>query len=260
MAKKMTAEEVLEMEYALMAQYKKAEFQNKLHAAWNGAKGDQMEQMKRRQELTLPIQIPIITKYGFEGSKKGVAQSTAAVQSVPDQTEEMLKNHQVLMWLVDPDEQKSRPDFVPDAEIPEELKPVKPKIWAEDLVQRGSRWKVVGGGGKGGILVRKGKALDSAVYRFRLATGAIVLAESTITSRRLHYRKLMGDGPDFGWCSLVAPSKDAAESKPNRGLLLVPADIELSDELFDELADLTINAMEKTASKFVPPDLLALMN
>eukprot|EP00409_Alexandrium_fundyense_P000755 CAMPEP_0185912454 /NCGR_PEP_ID=MMETSP0196C-20130402/39587_1 /TAXON_ID=2932 /ORGANISM="Alexandrium fundyense, Strain CCMP1719" /LENGTH=101 /DNA_ID=CAMNT_0028633709 /DNA_START=37 /DNA_END=339 /DNA_ORIENTATION=+ len=95
---KMTKEQVLEMEESLMAEYKKKEFQDALHKVWKGASGNQMDQMKKRQELTLPIQIPIITKYGFEGSKKGLAQSTAAVQSCPDQTEEMLRNHQVLMW------------------------------------------------------------------------------------------------------------------------------------------------------------------
>jgi len=246
----MTGEQVLEMERALMEQYKKAEFQDKLHEAWKAAAGDTMEQMKKRQELCLPIQIPIVTKYGFEGTKKGVAQSTAAVQAVPDQTEEMLRNHQVLMWLTDPEEQKQKPDFVPDAEVPEFIRPPKPKVYLEDLLARGSPWVVVGGGDKGGILVRKGEALDSPFYHFRLATGARLVAESDVKGKRLHYRKLTGDGPDFGWVSISVPAK---------GLLVKPDEVEMDDELFKSFAERTFEAAkEKRPALLDVPELLAI--
>mmetsp|Transcript_108647 Transcript_108647/g.324925 ORF Transcript_108647/g.324925 Transcript_108647/m.324925 type:complete len:270 (-) Transcript_108647:97-906(-) len=262
----MTKEQVIEMEELLMVEYKKREFQDLLHKAWKDAQGDVMGRMKKRQELTLPIQIPIITRYGFEGSKKGLAQSTAAVQSCPDQTEEMLRNHQILMWLCDPDEQKARPDFVPDAEIPEELKPAKQTIYPEDLVARKSHWVVVGGQGKGGLVVRKGKALDSPFYNFRLATGARIMAETDITSKRMHYRKITGDGPDFGWISLVAPPNKADkenEPKPFKGMLVVPEGVELTDELYEQLAKITFEAEAKASTRFNPPEaseLLALEN
>jgi len=245
----MTAEEVIEMEEALMVEYKKIDFQAKLHAAWKEAKGDVMAQMKGRQELTLPIQIPIVVKYGFEASKKGVAQSTAAVQAVPNQSEEMQRNHQVLMWLCDPDEQKARPDFVPDAELPEGVRPEKTKTYAEDLVAKGSSWIVVGGADKKGIMVRKGKELDSPVFRFRLAHGARIVAESTVTSNRLHYRKIAGDGPDFGWVTI---------SVPNKGLLVAPYEVELDDSLAKEMASLSFEAEPKKQLPFSPPQMLAI--
>lgn len=259
----MTGEQVVEMEEALMLAYKKKEFQDALHKAWKGAAGNTMEQMKKRQELTLPIQIPIITKYGFEGSKKGVAQSTAAVQGVPDQTPEMLRNHQVLMWLCDPEEQKARPDFVPDAEVPEDIRPPKEKVFAEELVARKTNWIVVGGKEKGGLIVRKGKELDSPYYKFRLQHGARIVAESPIDSKRMHYRKLTGDGPDFGWISLVAPpskkDKENDEPKPFKGMLVIPEGVELTDEIIDGLAKITWEAESEDYPKgFSPPNLATL--
>jgi len=241
---KMTKEQVVEMEEALMLSYKKAEFQNALHEAYKAARGDTMEFMKRRQELTLPIQIPAITKYGFEGTKKGVAQATAAVQSTPDQTEEMQRNHLVLMWLVDPEDQKARPDFVPDAEIPDDIRPPKEKIYAEELVHKGTEWVVVGGQGKGGVVVRKGKELSSPFFKFRLATGARVLAESEVTSNRLHYRKVTGDGPDFGWVSIT---------NTNNKLLVKPV-IEMDENCLSEFAKLTYEAEEIPPVLFSPPE------
>lgn len=259
---KMTKDQVVEMEESLMVEYKKKDFQAKLHKVWEAAKGNQMEQMKKRQELTLPVQIPIITKYGFEGSKKGLAQSTAAVQSCPDQTEEMLRNHQVLMWLCDPDEQRAKPDFVPDAEIPEGIRPEKEKIFPEELTARKSNWVVVGGKEKGGLIVRKGKELDSPFYKFRLSTGARIMAESEINSKRMHYRKIDGDGPDFGWISIVAPPSKADKEnapKPHKGMLVVPEGIELDDELYRGLAKITFEADSVVQSKFSLPDSAALL-
>merc|ERR1719436_2039468 len=102
----MTEEQVIEMEETLLGEMKKASFQNALHEAWTKNAGDMMAQMKARQEITLPIQIPVITKYGFEGTRKGLAQSTAAVGKVPVTSDRMRNNHEALMWLCDPDEQK----------------------------------------------------------------------------------------------------------------------------------------------------------
>lgn len=260
---KMTKEQVVEMEEALMEAYKKKEFQDALHKVWKAAQGNTMEQMKKRQELTLPIQIPIITKYGFEGTKKGVAQSTAAVGNVTDPSPEMQRNHLVLMWLVDPDDQRARPDFVPDAEIPEELRPAKEKIYAEELVEKKTRWIVVGGKDKGGLIVRKGKELDSPFFKFRLATGARIQVESKIDSKRLHYRKLTGDGPDFGWISIVAPPSKADKEnvpKSNKGLLVIPDGVEMTDDLYHELAKITFEAdAAMSAPKYSPPSMADMM-
>jgi len=66
--------------------------------------------------------------------------------------------------------------------------------------KEGSVWVVVGGSDKGGIVARGGEGLKSPELG-RLQTGATV-EEKELKGDRLHYRKLTGDGPDFGWVSL----------------------------------------------------------
>lgn len=68
-------------------------------------------------------------------------------------------------------------------------------------------WEVVGGGDKGGILVRKGHELASAQYDERLSTGALV-EETKLVGERLCYTRLTGSGPREGWVSIKLPGKD----------------------------------------------------
>jgi len=65
----------------------------------------------------------------------------------------------------------------------------------------GQLWVVVGGAAAGGIVVRKDKEVQSKELQFRLQYGARV-EELEIVGERLHYRRLLGDGPDFGWVSI----------------------------------------------------------
>mmetsp|Transcript_78435 Transcript_78435/g.168095 ORF Transcript_78435/g.168095 Transcript_78435/m.168095 type:complete len:181 (+) Transcript_78435:3-545(+) len=65
----------------------------------------------------------------------------------------------------------------------------------------GTIWEVVGGGEKGGIVVRLGEGLKTAELG-RLSTGAHI-REMELIGDRLHYEKVEGDGPDFGWVSLT---------------------------------------------------------
>lgn len=88
---------------------------------------------------------------------------------------------------------------------------------------RGQLWQVVGGVGKGGILVRLGEDLASAEASQRLATGTII-RELRQSGDRLHYEKLSGPGPGHGWVSLRTSGKDILAKldgplpppKPNR--------------------------------------------
>lgn len=81
-----------------------------------------------------------------------------------------------------------------------------------------SAWEVVGGGDKGGILVRKGQELKSDAEADRLSTGAIV-EELELIGERLHYKLLSGTGPAEGWVSTKLKDKD----------LLVPKEEEEGD-------------------------------
>merc|ERR1719323_2780523 len=104
---------------AFVEVYCKKEFQTELHKAWENAGRDEMEQGKARQKVCLPYQIPIITQFGFEGSKKGVSQSLAACMARDSEyTEYMRWLHNALGWLVNPNEQRANPGFVEQAQVP----------------------------------------------------------------------------------------------------------------------------------------------
>lgn len=70
-------------------------------------------------------------------------------------------------------------------------------------------WKIVGGSGKGGLLVRTGEDLTSALAG-RLATGALV-EEIQRKGSRLHFRLFSGLGPWEGWITLTLHGKVLAE-------------------------------------------------
>lgn len=67
-------------------------------------------------------------------------------------------------------------------------------------------WAVVGGGANGGIIVKMEQDLGSPKLAYRLTTGARV-EELDLEGDRLHYRRLRGDGPDFGWVSVRCNEK-----------------------------------------------------
>lgn len=67
-------------------------------------------------------------------------------------------------------------------------------------------WEVVGGGDKGGIIVREGQATTSAALD-RVSTGALLL-QVWLEGERLQYEKLTGTGPFFGWVSTKLKDKD----------------------------------------------------
>mmetsp|Transcript_4477 Transcript_4477/g.14353 ORF Transcript_4477/g.14353 Transcript_4477/m.14353 type:complete len:393 (-) Transcript_4477:178-1356(-) len=69
------------------------------------------------------------------------------------------------------------------------------------------KWEVVGGGDKGGILVREGQDLKSPATSERLSTGAIV-EQLELIGERLHYKLTTGTGPETGWVSLKLQAKD----------------------------------------------------
>mmetsp|Transcript_130148 Transcript_130148/g.324496 ORF Transcript_130148/g.324496 Transcript_130148/m.324496 type:complete len:222 (+) Transcript_130148:55-720(+) len=188
--------------------YKASDFQLKLHLATKAAAGDPVEEIKARQELCLPIQLPILEKYGFEPSKKGLRDSIAATTALGSQyTDDMNRMHFQLQWIINPNLQEANPGFVPDAAVPlpnEVDSTVTYPLGVPEFGGKGSRWRVVGGARSGGILVRKGFDRDSKSFPYRLTTGAVVMALEELRDGRLHYQRLYGDGPDYGWVSVRA--------------------------------------------------------
>eukprot|EP00931_Biecheleriopsis_adriatica_P118210 TRINITY_DN93663_c0_g1_i1.p1 TRINITY_DN93663_c0_g1~~TRINITY_DN93663_c0_g1_i1.p1 ORF type:complete len:634 (+),score=75.13 TRINITY_DN93663_c0_g1_i1:114-2015(+) len=68
-------------------------------------------------------------------------------------------------------------------------------------------WKVIGGVGKGGILVREGCSLASPQQPERLSTGAC-MEELSLRGDRLQYRLISGTGPITGWVSTRLNGKE----------------------------------------------------
>mmetsp|Transcript_112413 Transcript_112413/g.210816 ORF Transcript_112413/g.210816 Transcript_112413/m.210816 type:complete len:972 (+) Transcript_112413:77-2992(+) len=68
----MTWDECYEMQDTLIKAYDSTDFQKQLHREWNKAGEDPIAQGKARQAVCLPVQIPVITKYGFSGDRAGV--------------------------------------------------------------------------------------------------------------------------------------------------------------------------------------------
>eukprot|EP00421_Protoceratium_reticulatum_P022470 CAMPEP_0168395616 /NCGR_PEP_ID=MMETSP0228-20121227/20138_1 /TAXON_ID=133427 /ORGANISM="Protoceratium reticulatum, Strain CCCM 535 (=CCMP 1889)" /LENGTH=343 /DNA_ID=CAMNT_0008409059 /DNA_START=69 /DNA_END=1096 /DNA_ORIENTATION=- len=85
----------------------------------------------------------------------------------------------------------------------------------------GQLWRVVGGEDKGGLLVRAGFGIGSAVQGSRqagpkrLATGAIV-KKLEYRDNRLKFLRIKGDGPETGWVTVHSKTKDKALLEPHQ--------------------------------------------
>lgn len=209
----------MSMQDALMAQYSRPEFQAQLWAAMADAGADQVKQTRARQELCLPIQGPIISQFGFEASRRGVALSVAAFAPLNGDPEIDARNS-ALAVLVNPQLQKPQKSLQPE-KLPAAGRPAAaaqheaPVEAAAQARQAASLWKVVGGASSGGVVVRRGRDLTSVALA-RLSTGAEV-EEVDVEGDRLHYRKLRGDGPEFGWVSLSVKGSPLMERMQFRG-------------------------------------------
>jgi len=74
---------------------------------------------------------------------------------------------------------------------------------------------VVGGGDKGGILVRKALELNSAAEAGRLETGSLI-KQICLEGDRLQYQKCTGEGPASGWVSIKIQGKSLVEKTSKR--------------------------------------------
>lgn len=68
-------------------------------------------------------------------------------------------------------------------------------------------WEVLGGSDTGGLIVRTSQDLKSTPYPVKLATGAWV-EECEVVGDRIHYKRIAGEGPDFGWVSIKVKAKE----------------------------------------------------
>mmetsp|Transcript_117000 Transcript_117000/g.342673 ORF Transcript_117000/g.342673 Transcript_117000/m.342673 type:complete len:521 (-) Transcript_117000:152-1714(-) len=97
----LTREQLLSLEDEMIEEYRDADFQKRLHDAWNAAGGNKREEVKARQEICFPVQVKVISKYGFEASQCGVNRSVAMyskLNSDPD----FGRRGEYLSWLINP--------------------------------------------------------------------------------------------------------------------------------------------------------------
>lgn len=113
----LTRDQLLALEDELIIEYQKDEFQQRLHQLWGAAGDDEVERLRARQEACLPVQLPILERYGFEPSVKGVAQSVYAYNGFPVTDPDhfdFYERSRILTWLVNPPMQWQSPKpYVP---------------------------------------------------------------------------------------------------------------------------------------------------
>mmetsp|Transcript_98165 Transcript_98165/g.302662 ORF Transcript_98165/g.302662 Transcript_98165/m.302662 type:complete len:522 (+) Transcript_98165:54-1619(+) len=114
---KLTREQLLALEDELIIEYQKDEFQKRLHEIWGAAADDELSKVAARQEACLPVQLPILERYGFERSRKGLAESVYAYSGYPimdPDNVDFFERSRILTWLVSPAEQWHTPKpYVP---------------------------------------------------------------------------------------------------------------------------------------------------
>jgi len=207
----LTRQQIINIQDILIQQYQTHEFQDRLHAAVAAAGEDPVAQMHARQAVCLPIQGPVIEKYGFEPSLKGVQQTFGALTDELRADPDIAARIVTMSALVERRDPHADRDRERDAKSCAELQSSQSHsvskhaaVFVEAADCR--LWKVVGGEHHHGLIVRKGADLSSpqlsvGTHEARLSTCAVV-REIELIGERLHYKKITGDGPDFGWVSI----------------------------------------------------------
>lgn len=207
----MTRERVLALHRAMIESLCQPEFQDKLAVVLKAAERDPVEQSRVRQKLCLPIQNSVARKFGYCNVAEVLSSFPQQLRADP----EIASQLQELNALVHVQSCCfASPVAVQHRENEMALQKCGPGGTFEALLeaQPGRCWRVVGGCTKGGIIVRRGKELSSPqlgtrARPVRLAFDAVV-EELELYSERLHYRKISGEGPDFGWVSVLALGGD----------------------------------------------------
>merc|ERR550532_3742234 len=117
------------------------------------------------------IQFPVVEKFGYEASRKGVSASMRAFG--PLNAHPVIAEKNALMqYLIDPamQQQITDKDLAAPRGVPySRRRSPDPEEWPEE---GGKVWQVIGGEKTGGIMVRKGEDTKSAEFAERLEKGA----------------------------------------------------------------------------------------
>lgn len=145
-----------------------------------------------------------------EAAKKKAAEEESAKKKRAE--EEAMKKKTAQKKTQKPAEVSKSPDKQNDTDFPylskADLTALMQRTFNAQPQEQGDgrSWIVTGGEGRGGIIVRRGEGFDTEPFKFKLATGTTI-EELEIVGNRLHYKRLVGDGPDWGWVNIIHNGK-----------------------------------------------------
>jgi len=211
----LTRQQLLDSQEKLIREYRKEEFQETLQAALDAAGDNSGAQIRARQDVTLPVQVLVNDemKLNFEPTLKGVLESYHAFDPALYDDPEIAARLKLINVLVARRDPEYRPGvggpLERDVDTQHDAFASKhPAVNVKPM--EGRFWRVVGGhhATHHGLVVRKGPELSSPLlfqgkHEARLSTGAVAMEiELAADGQRLHYHKVAGSGPDFGWVSV----------------------------------------------------------
>jgi len=102
--------ECLTMQDEELVKFRSKAWQQKLHDAWTASGDNPQNQRKLRDALCLEVQIPIVSRFGFEASQRGVLDSMLAVTDELRASNPAIAERSAwLRWLTDPRRQRESP-------------------------------------------------------------------------------------------------------------------------------------------------------
>ena len=117
----LTREQSIALHDDLIQAFLSENFQKKLAALWAAARGEKKKEQKCKRDVCLPLQLPIMEKYGFEKSEKGVFKCLWSIRTTffnfstsQDVDKEMQLKAVFLDFLVSPGKDL-HPDVIPFA-------------------------------------------------------------------------------------------------------------------------------------------------
>lgn len=111
MVRDLSRDDWLAMYDELLEEYADQSFQMKLHSRWH-VLSDKMERYRMRMQLLLDVQAPVISKFGFEASRKGMTHCSASFQKYMTSggDPEIYEKFVLASWWIDPDIQAAEPN------------------------------------------------------------------------------------------------------------------------------------------------------
>lgn len=193
----MSKRDLLAMQADFIEAYSQVSVQMQLRAVVKKHGGNSASADQERKAVLFEAQKPVLERWGFPPTPLGLFQSGAVFTAEMNADADIAAGNRQLFQLTDPALQDRKAGDKPAAGTT-----VAPDVPAAVAGGR-KRWKVTGGGDKGGIVVRSGRdPKTTKEYPERLQHGAVV-EEMGISGERLWYRRIAGTGPEEGWVSLM---------------------------------------------------------